>query len=202
MKGFNDTPLPTGPGSLARQWFRVLRATVNRPVNVVILGNKLFGLSLHYDANGGGTLPCLGDRDCKLCQMFHRRWKGYVAARYAHSLQCCVLEVTEACARAMGDNPSASNGLRGLLANLYRKGKAPNSPVHCKLERYGNTDKLPPAFDVVPHLERLYGLWVSKCQRVQEVSAWCPHIVDGQQIPVFGQNEGMGAWLGGSEGVA
>jgi hypothetical protein len=147
------------------------------------------GVWVHWVENR--STPCLGD-ECCWCPSVPQRWKGYVPAllwRVTHDPQRghvgrwtpVVLEITEGIADQLGGN------LRGKILDLSRPGQRRNSPlrvVFLEQTRSVNDDntvaratkvaalraaqaELPPAFDVRPILERVWGLHRAR-QRVPE----------------------------------
>jgi len=116
------------------------------------------GVWVHFDPTKKASRPCHTE-GCDLCGREPRRWKGYAPVllwRRKDDGHCSwtkmVLELTEATAgKLQGD-------LRGRVAEISRPGKRRNGAVRLTWIEKPVAGDLPPAFDVRPILENLWGI--------------------------------------------
>lgn len=144
--------------SLERQWHKVVSPRGKVPLMVGLLGKNLEEFWIHFDVDVKRTVPCRGEERCSYCKAtLPRRYRAFCAAMDSQTRDLCVVEITEGAARTILSDPLAANGLRGLLLCLRRFKVHANAPVHATLTEGRTTSaKIPPAFDVMPSLQRLW----------------------------------------------
>lgn len=125
-------------------------------VSVFLLGPKIHGCWMHWT---GKTIPCLGATDCPLCGAGQpRRWKGYCACTDLACRQSFILELTEPPAAHIEARASAGLAIPAMKVTVWRQNSQRNSRIEIEIEARRVPDsKLPPAFDPVPTLLRLWG---------------------------------------------
>lgn len=99
------------------------------------------------------TYPCSRDpRSCPFCaKKIDPRWKAYLAGISIVTGKAVLIEITQGAAFECQPIRDPSVCLRSKIITLYRRGKAPNSPVFCRLEdATGHLARftLPQPFDV------------------------------------------------------
>lgn len=114
------------------------------------------GLWLHFQAER--SHPCT-DPDCRLCeQSVPARWMGYAPALLwrpsEKSWQPIVCPVTPGVADVLRDHV-----LPGLIVELRRPGRRRNGVIEARVVDRPVKDPLPPPFDVVPILQRMWRLY-------------------------------------------
>lgn len=137
-------------------------------LSVVILGTTwLYGESHFITKPVPKSYPCIGEADCNLCQArIGKRPKGWIAAYDCEGAQPIVLEATDGALDQLKAYVQECPGpWRGLYFRLRRKKSkdgttSPTSPVEVfgiSRTKEENLLKLPAQFDILPHLENLWG---------------------------------------------
>lgn len=153
-------PLPERPN---RRWWKVIAPQGKVPLTVTILDDQWVGFWTHWIQDRwnpkGRVVQCEGHADCPFCKAAKPiRWTGYAAAVVHHPREDRVLALTEGAARDLKPQLENRGSLRGLTVVLQRHLPHPNAPVHAKVVAEVSEDKLPPAFDIMPSLMRMWGL--------------------------------------------
>lgn len=152
------------PPPQEKPWWKVI-APVNQGVlGVTILDDTWTGYPLHYMLDLNKNLPCAKPNHCWMC---HRgsvaRWSGYLSVQRNHPPAFKILALTPFAAFQLKPVLEKRGTLRGLMVDLQRRPQhanaAPkkNDPVWVKFKGYKNEETLPPAFDVLNSLERMWG---------------------------------------------
>ncbi len=143
--------------SFHREWFKIVSPRRMVPIQVGLLSQDFTGIWTHFCNHANRTVPCVGEAHCDRCQVgLHRRWKGYIAAILSTTRQPVIVELTEGAARAIRNDPLYKSGLRGCILTLQRKKPHKTAPVFADLQGPIPGANVPPDFDVLPSLERLW----------------------------------------------
>jgi len=134
--------------------------TVGRDVDVLILGNAILGVMMHWD--GTRTRPCLARSGyCEHCELRGEpdRWKGFVVAWDYRRGRNVLAEMTSEAWESCSDFRRFKGKLRGKRLQLRRQGSARNASVVAILTDTGmDADRIPPAFDGVQALVQIWSL--------------------------------------------
>jgi len=146
-----------GP-SQQTQFVPIVSPRPHQKLACVITSDTWVGTYTHfYDRR---THPCLGDADnCEGCRRRHaKRWKAYLAGVMIPGHRNVIIELTvnalDSCHALRHDR----HQLRGKKITLWRRGDARNAPVMCMLETIKGIEHLPPAFDLMDSLCRVWGV--------------------------------------------
>lgn len=156
-----------GPGE-RKPFIRVINPKPKAPVETIIVSHRVVGLYTHFMHVGGHnqrprTTPCTGHRlFCPGCfAKRSKRWKGYLGCWSKTKGVYVIAEITADCARSCPILVDKSASLRGRALRLERKGEQANSPVYGIVRAPAMPVQLPPDFDVLEALTRLWG-WESQ----------------------------------------
>lgn len=148
------SPLPPDSEGLM---IEILSPGAGQEVRAVILSDQITGLITHFI--GGRTRPCTGDpATCEGCQyQAAKRWKGYLPCWSQGVGRYVLAELTTQAVRDCKELNTVNPLIRGKYLVLARPGKKPNGRVHAAVrEIYTEPKKLPPAFDVIEALARIF----------------------------------------------
>ena len=154
----DQIPLTDRPPPGKPPFIPIISPKPTLPIRAIILGRRLYGVFTHF--LDGKTRPCLtGFSPCYSCRKrVPKRWKGYLGVILPGSGRRAIAEITaEACLRNPGLYPG-STPLRGNVLDLRRSGKAANSPVACEIQTSCAYSAVPPEFDVMEALCRIWQL--------------------------------------------
>lgn len=146
------------------KWVPIVSPKVCKPVEGLILSSKLQGVWVHYVPQLEKSQPHT-DEDCPWCeQKLGKRWKGYLAIQLIHAVgnlsagNHALLELTADACRACPELKDRTDTLRGKTVKVWRAGQKANSPVRAELTKLRVMGGMPPAFEIVPALYRVWGL--------------------------------------------
>lgn len=145
------------PGPERFKMFPIYNPTPDRPVNVIILSDKITGVYIHYYDRR--TRPCTRlEGRCHGCEIaVDRRWKAYLAAFDPIKGRLCIAELTREAVEKCPSLTTLNGRLRGLHLRLDRTGQSRNSRVQAKVyERTSTPDNMPAPFALREALERVW----------------------------------------------
>lgn len=162
---FWDDRSPSDSGA-ARVPIPVWNLAPNKKAFVRFLG-PWRGVWLHWLDH---SFPCCGG-GCPFCAEGRATfWMGYAPALlWDAAWKAIVCPVSESVADVLGDRQ-----LAGLVVELHRRGRRPNSPWICAVIDRPLKDVLPPAFDVEPILRRLWRLRLPSGRRMADAGVDAP----------------------------
>lgn len=107
------------------------------------------------------TVPCTGP-DCPGHRQGQKpRPKGYLACYYATSGFPVLVEISEFAWQKLDETLAERGSLRGLMLYTSRLHQARNAPVLIRTNEPSKGQPIPPDFDLIPHLARLFGVPIS-----------------------------------------
>lgn len=148
---------------LSNPYYKVHGPRSHQEVPGWILGHFPWSGMIHYEIKSKKNFPCPGET-CPVCgPSFGSRKKGYLAGVSLDYRQPFVFELTSGALDQLAPHWETRQTLRGLKLTLSRSKKKDGSPskqgkVIVKIADERPTSLLPPAFDVVPHVARSWGL--------------------------------------------
>lgn len=140
------------------EFIPIISPRPHQKLAVVITSDSWTGAYTHF--YNQRTHPCLGEAPlCEGCsRRFARRWKAYLCAIMVPGGRRVIVELTvgalDSCPALRHDR----GALRGKKLNLWRRGDARNAPVMASLETLKGLEGLPPAFDLMESLCRVWGV--------------------------------------------
>jgi hypothetical protein len=148
---------------LRNPYYDIQGAHVGGPLTGILLGHQLVKGLAHYVAEASRYLPCTGEEDCYLCVERGKRRKAYCSAVTRHSGQCFVMEFTDYSVSTLAKLTQGRESLRGLIVTLTRAKNKSGQPtkqgkVLLQINGEANLEKLPPYFDEIPHLQKMWGM--------------------------------------------
>jgi hypothetical protein len=147
---------------IERPYYDIQGPTIHGALRCVLLGEQLLDGEAHFIQELSRHYPCPGD-GCIYCEQGRgKRRKAYVAAMTTASQQNFVLELTDHAINQLHELTPGRLSLRGLIVTLSRaknkKGTASRQgKVLVVISGEVDEAKLPPAFDEVPHLQKMWG---------------------------------------------
>lgn len=147
------------PETDRRPFYPIWSPTPDRDVSAVITSQDVIGVWTHWYE--GRTHPCRGSRRrCEGCGLGYRRqWKGYLAGHDFNRGRSGLIEVTQEAFLRTPGLTLRKGKLRGCVIRLRRAGASRQARVVAALTEWtGDRAALPPAFDVVAALERIWGI--------------------------------------------
>lgn len=142
--------------SLSRQWRKVYGPRGLKRLHVKTLSEDILSVWTHFDTTINRVRPCEGLK-CPYCiKGLARRFLGYAAAMRSDTNEPCIVEITEGAARKLREMGLLPGKLRGYSLTLFRLKDYVNAPVQVEALKLSRQD-LPPSFDVLPSLLRLWG---------------------------------------------
>lgn len=140
------------------KWIPIVSPKPKQPITVLVTSERWVGVSTHYYDDR--TRPCTGSElDCEGCyRKLAHRWKAYLAAVLQGSGRECIAEMTHGALQACPQMVDRSTNLRGKRLVLWRGGTAKNGPLHIRLESSAADLFVPPPFDLMPALCRIWGI--------------------------------------------
>lgn len=156
----NGAPLPAEPN---KRWWKVIAPKGKTALKATILDDDWIAFWTHWVHNElnpkGRVVLCDGEQNCRLCKDgFGLRWTAYAAAKTWYPDALHVLAITEAAARTLRLERDKRGTLRGLVVILQRMLPHNNAPVHVSVCGMDAPENVPPSFDVMPSLLRMWGL--------------------------------------------
>lgn len=153
------------PGTpLTRQFHRVRGLKGPGPMWVTLLDDDIKCAMLHFDGVMSRTRVCQLDKcDCVQTGQ-RRRLYGFTPAREAKTNDLFALELTEAAIHQLAAIRLQHGRLRGAMIRLTRKASHRNAMVVVDLADFADPRNIPEPFDVVPLLERLWGIQMRELQ--------------------------------------
>lgn len=149
-------------GPLVRQHHLVRGVKGKYAQQFVFLNPAFVLLGTHYLADEQRTVPHRNDDGCIYCNAgLGKRPKGYMAALSLNSNETLVLEVSEGALRDLFQAQKGNQGMRGLNVVLKRKHDHRNAKLCAEIVGGSKRPTLPDGFDVVPYLERYFGVCFS-----------------------------------------
>lgn len=152
------------PGvGLDKPYYDVHGAPAHGELRCYLLSDAPFYGECHYDKEARRHYPCPGKPHCDYCRAGKgKRRKGYIAAMFASSRQLFVLELTDKSLDDFEKLTAGRQSCRGLLVSVKRTPKADGSAnrlgkVRLSVESTEGHRHLPPAFDELPHLLKMWG---------------------------------------------
>lgn len=149
-------------------YVRIVSPHVGVPLRLRIVGQIAVPVLTHwlpdYDSpKKGQTVPHqVPDDTCPICIGLDQRprYHAYLACWWSHTGLYYLADLTvSAVLSETRLNPDSGMNLRGLGLVLRRNGTSPKSPVSAELEGPRKPDEdIPPDFDVVQVLKRLWGI--------------------------------------------
>ena len=169
-------PLPTVTN---KRWWKVVAPKGTVPLLVAFLSDSFFGQWTHWmgdQRTGKGiTLPCDNTEQCPYCQAgLGNRWTGFAPVWCRNDNDSRVVALTEGAARQLLPTLSQRGSLRGIACKLQRQPGKVNNPVQVTFEKEIPSHKLPPAFDIMDSLARLWGVNGQAFQRAPKNSKDLP----------------------------
>lgn len=136
-----------------------------RKATFMVNDNAFLGLHVHWVTSH--SYPCMaGDQPCPYCEEGNEPiWKGYAVGYEIYKRTWHLIEITQ---EAVWSEPllwDPNVNLRGARLELWRRGKASNSPVQAKVMLDAFHDATSPPFDC---LENLIRVWFSRYRQVTE----------------------------------
>lgn len=153
-------PLPEYPD---RRWYKVIAPVGKYACKVTLLSTVFRGFWTHWikDEHNpkGKVVPCGPEGACGLCKRGNAlRWTGYQAAFSWQFKDPRVVAFTEAAARQIQPVFLKFGNLRGHTLTLKREQPWPNAPVLVTFHGQEEAEKVPADFDIMPSLNRMWGL--------------------------------------------
>lgn len=138
-------------------------------LTVTFLADTFTGFWCHYCNDDKRSWPCDRTDSCPGCKAkLGLRWQGYIPVWSRDCNGPRILMLTEGAARQLVVLADLQNGLRGVVARVFRKYKHPKAPIEVRFERLNRHDQLPASFEVRPHLFRLWNKASDYTQRAQK----------------------------------
>jgi hypothetical protein len=124
----------------------------------VLLSRCLVCVPTHWI--DGRTRPCAGQPCWCHAENVVPKWKGFAACLVGEDRQEFLLELTAgACEQILNGAPDQDN-MRGLVVNVRRRDRRQQAPVDVEILRQLAGGSLPPAFDVLAVLLKVWGIRV------------------------------------------
>lgn len=152
------------PSTKEKWWWKVVAPIDHTPLAVTFLGDSFRGFWIHYMEEINKNLPCTQTKDCHQCRRGRQpRWAGYAACYSGNHRDSKIVALTEGAARQLLPLLVEHKGLRGVQVILQRKAphdgkRKRNDPVNVTYKGRVSGEKLPAAFDVLPSLEKMWGV--------------------------------------------
>ena len=147
-----------------KPWWKVIAPIGQNVLGVTFLDECWIGYPMHYVEEINKNLPCTQNRDCFMCRRGRvPRWSGYAAVHSANHRAEKILALTQWAAAQLLPYIERRGTLRGLVVDFQRRpakqdGLAKrNDKVHVTVKGVKNAEILPPAFNVLPSLEKMWG---------------------------------------------
>jgi hypothetical protein len=154
VKPPNSKPPPGTP----RQDFAVMvRAPRVGHLHFLVTAAVGVGCWLHWSDARKRSYPCVGvDCDCGASEQ--RRWYGWLPAKTHSGGLRSLVEITPPVREALADLNDPDRGLAGLSLSLERRQDSRGHALTLAVHRRLPLAALPPTFDPIPELLRLWGL--------------------------------------------
>lgn len=154
-----DRPLNEGaplPSYDQMRWYKPLSPKTTNGIVVTILGDTFLAKWTHYVPP---TLPCTETEDCHWCKAGHgNRYNGYIACHYETTKQLHMLCLTYGACKQILPELKTRGTLRGLRVKLARKHNGEKAPVLVQILDRLNPASVPPPFDVLDSLSKMWGI--------------------------------------------
>jgi hypothetical protein len=158
------------------RWIYIVSPKPGSPVRLTMLAKEGVSVLTHWHSDlslsgKGRTVPhTTPDDSCPYCIEANQmpRWHTYIPCWWPASSRFVLADVTVYAAQRCPELvPGSGKNLRGSGLLLQRIGKNGNSPIRAEIERGTMTaEQLPPTFDPVAALMRLWGCSSAKYWRV------------------------------------
>lgn len=153
---------------------RIIRPEAGESITALILSDHLYGILTHWDSSRRRTFPHFDPiEECPHCQskMPFGHWRGYLAAYRPTQHRYVLVELTEHAAETAGLSGPPPSWLRGAKITLKRGETKKNDPVFAQLQKPLGNNWLPPEFNVVEALERIWAGELGKASEVYDRQA-------------------------------
>lgn len=134
------------------------RPTWDSPVKVVLLGNRLLTVLLHFDTTALRTVPCVGANHCPYCPDPKIRAEGFLAAWCPRKRAKRVAQFSDSALASLERATASRPDWRGLIVELKRADRRHNSRVVLSILGIAAVNGLPQEFDHRPSVERVWGM--------------------------------------------
>lgn len=146
----------------------VLTPTFYRPVNVTLLGARIFVRSKHFNTDTRRPYPCTGQRDCRACMTGQIKYPtGFMACCSVQTYRVFILQLSDAAMQTLREYAGRSTSLRGVLVRTTRADTRNNAKMLLEVRGHDERDNLPDEPDVRPTLEEMWGQQAAR-ELVQE----------------------------------
>ena len=157
-----ETPISWGacpPAPNERRFVRICCPRTKAGVHALLIAPRVTGVWTHYCDNR--TVPCAG-LHCGICRDGHKpRWKGYIPCLEFPGRAVKLLEMTENAYQQLEALAKDRPTYRGLGVKVFRRHDRACAAMDVELVDHKYQHELPPPFDPVPILLRLWGIRVA-----------------------------------------
>jgi len=145
---------PSGDG----RFYEVLSPKSTTPIICVVTSERWLGVYTHHFDDR--TRPCTGNElDCDGChRRLGRRWKAYLCGAMPLGNRPVIIELTHGAVQSCPVMIPPTFNMRGMKIRLWRTKPGKQSQVRCSLEGIAGDYTVPPAFNLVRALHKVWGL--------------------------------------------
>ncbi len=141
-------------------------------LEVVLLDSLVLHREMHFDRNigpFGAPVPCMGLPSCSYCcANLGKRPRCFLACALLGTLKPGVLQLSDGGAEDLRLIVQRLADWRGLTLSITRRDKRRNARQVVASKGRFDGERLPPTFNVIPVLERIWGMVNGAPTRTQE----------------------------------
>lgn len=164
---------------------RLVRVPATAAITGIVTSHTYLGCYTHWDSYR--TQPC-GEESCKLCKEGQpRRWQCYFSIMGQASRRQIVVQLTPLAAQSLDEAIERYGSLRGLLINLTRANRRPNSRIIVETRALPMPDpNLPEGVDIKRYMELI---WQSTDNQLPDASAQESAAIAAAQVGRMPRND-------------
>ena len=156
LSAWEDGPSATSVQRMQKVW--VHTPTFYKHCWGILLSNTSMRRRMHYDTMIGQAVPCTRTDRCPYCKHGIRwRYQCYLCAQTPKSHTPMIFHLSEHATEMFDAAAKITHGFRGMIVKTSRADRRKTGKMLFEVLERADVPHLIPAFDVRPHLERLWG---------------------------------------------